>query len=131
MRNVNNAAVDMRKPAAIGKSYGDGGGDRQNLSPLSKKTRAREPETLFSLANHVCRRCFGRLLSAPGTGNNRRYVCSNCGESASGQSPDVLCACGMTLKERGPNIRLLVCTPNPNPTAELPSLFVAAAAAAE
>lgn len=116
--------------AAVGWST-DAGGGRSGTVLATKKMRGREAGVEYSLEPHVCRRCFGRLLSAPGTGNNRRYVCSNCGDSASGPSPSVLCACGMTLKERGPNVRLLACAPNPNPTAELPSLFVATAAASE
>lgn len=112
MRKVNKSAGDMRE---------------SNLSPISKNARARDPEPAFSLEPHVCRHCFGRLLSTT-EGDARRYVCSNCGACASGTSPAVLCACGMTLKGKGPAGPLLACAPNPSPTPEFPSLFVAAAA---
>lgn len=119
--------------AFITESSVDAGQLREsNLSPISKKTRGRDSSPLFSLENHVCRQCFGRLLSTDaGAGDgSRRYVCSNCGVCATGMSPDVLCACGMRLKQRGPGggddagVR---CGPNPNPTPALPSQIVAIA----
>lgn len=88
--------------------------------------RARDPGTLFSLEDHVCRHCFGRLVSSADAGGTRRYLCSNCGASATGPGPDVLCACGVRLKSSALGGRpVLACMPNPAPTAEFPSLFVA------
>jgi hypothetical protein len=111
---------------AIGKSYRDGGPDSEKLSTQSKKMRVRDPGQALSLEPHVCRHCFGRLLSSP-HGGARRYVCANCGATEVGASADVLCCCGVRLKGRGPVGALLTCSPNPNPTAEFPSQIVAIA----
>ena len=100
-----------------------------DLSPISKKTRAPAPDVGFRLEQHVCRHCFGRLLSAlvPGA-DTRRYVCSNCGAEAVGSAPDVLCSCGLRLKGRAGEADAGVrCAPNPNPTPALPSQIVAIA----
>lgn len=102
---------------------------KSDLSPIPKKTRGRDPEPSFSLEPHVCRRCFGRLLStdAGAPSGARRYVCANCGASEVGASPEVLCCCGMTLKTKAPPGRVLTCGPNPNPSAAFPSQIVAIA----
>lgn len=97
----------------------------RNLTPISKKP-ARAPETQgWTLEPHVCRHCFGRLVS-----QGSRYLCTNCGAEAVGDAPDVLCACGTTLRRHGsaaaPMNAGLRCQPNPAPTPEFPSLFVAA-----
>lgn len=79
----------------------------------------------------MCRHCFGRLVSsllAPGEPDVRRWTCTNCGASADGACHDALCACGIRLRHpTGPGeidagIR---CQPNPSPSPEFPSLFVA------
>jgi hypothetical protein len=107
-------------------------GARPGAEVVFKKMRARDPGPLFSLEPHVCRHCFGRLLSvdaAAGDGS-RRYFCSNCGAASAGAAPDVLCACGIRLKLRGPGggddagVR---CGPNPSPTPDMPSQIVAIA----
>lgn len=90
--------------------------------------RARDSGPLFALEPHVCRHCFGRLLSTDagtGDGASRRYVCSNCGAAAVGAEAGVLCCCGVQLKHRGAVGALLACAPNPNPTPEMPSQIVA------
>lgn len=81
------------------------------------------------LEPHVCRHCFGRLVSEVLPGTRLRYECSNCGAVAMGSKVQVLCACGLQLRHHGPargtvdaGIR---CRPNPAPTPEFPSLFVA------
>lgn len=75
----------------------------------------------------MCRHCFGRLVS-----RGQRYLCTNCGADAVGPKPDVLCACGTMLRRHGsgaaPVSAGLVCQPNPAPTPDFPSLFVAAEA---
>jgi hypothetical protein len=100
-----------------------------NLSPISKKTRAPAPDVGFRLEQHVCRHCFGRLLSALAPGADaRRYVCSNCGAEAVGAAPDVLCSCGLRLKGKGGEVDVGVrCAPNPSPTPTLPSQIIAVA----
>lgn len=121
---------------------GDGSGkpdgllcDRQ-AAPAGRgrvpKKRARAPvpdAAVWTLEPHVCRHCFGRLLSQPAAGRTR-YACSNCGAEAHGDAPDVLCACGLALRNHGPAGGVidagLRCQPNPAPSPEFPSQFVAA-----
>jgi len=102
---------------------------------LGAKKRARAPDAAASwaLEPHVCRHCFGRLASTDAGEGRRRYQCTNCGAEAVGLSPDVLCSCGLKLRHHGPGGGLvdagLRCQPNPSPTPDFPSLFVAAEAA--
>ena len=124
-------AARMRDSGVVG--LRDPAGGRENRGQ-SRKNRARAPAdgATWALEPHVCRHCFGRLVSAPAPGGARRYVCSNCGADAYGDAPDVLCACGLKLRNHGPGPRLvdagLRCQPNPNPRPDFPSLFVAAEA---
>lgn len=97
---------------------------------LKKPARAPDADA-GRLEPHVCRHCFGRLFSrllAAGQPDVRRWECSNCGAVADGPSSSALCACGV-VKQAGPGVKLLQCAPNPNPTADFPSLFVAVPAA--
>lgn len=110
-------------------------------SAVKKRARVRDvprPETapdaaVWRLEPHVCRHCFGRIAScATAAAGTRVYQCTNCGEGATGRSPDVLCSCGTQLRRPGPDgqpvLLGLVCQPNPAPSPEFPSLFVAAEA---
>lgn len=131
----------MRDGGVVG--LRDPAGGRENRGQI-RKNRARAPggrpsdeapethDAPLRLEPHVCRHCFGRLVSAPAPGGARSYVCSNCGAAARGDAPDVLCACGLKLRNHGPGPRLvdagLRCQPNPNPRPDFPSLFVAAEA---
>lgn len=97
--------------------------------PVKKPARAPDaapPPT--RLEPHVCRHCFGRLVSRPASEPLREFECSNCGAAAVGPSSEVLCACGHPAPP-GVFSGLLRCAPNPNPTPEFPSLFVAVPAA--
>lgn len=122
----------MGATADDGEMSGSAGirGTRAGTEIAFKKMRVRDPGPLLALEPHVCRHCFGRLLSTDAGTGFRRFVCSNCGAEAVGAAPDVLCACGMRLKQRGPGggddagVR---CGPNPNPTPEMPSQIVAIA----
>jgi hypothetical protein len=109
-------------------------GARAGSPVASKKSRARPgptqaPDAGLALEPHVCRHCFGRLASEPGEDGHRRYQCTNCGASAAGATPAVLCACGLTFRRHGradqPQDAGLRCQQNPSPTPEFPSLFVA------
>jgi ribosomal protein L37AE/L43A len=92
--------------------------------------RARENAEAWALEPHVCRHCFGRLVSRAAVRGGRLFACTNCGESALGEAPDVLCSCGVTLRRHGVETTQvpagLKCRPNPNRTPAFPSLFVAA-----
>lgn len=103
---------------------------RVDLSPISKKS-ARAHETQadgWTLETHVCRHCFGRLVSRA-LADRRAYLCTNCGAEAVGESPDVLCSCGTTLRRHAgvssPVNAGLRCQLNPSPSPDFPSLFVA------
>lgn len=89
------------------------------------------------LEPHVCRVCFSRLVSEPvpgAAGGLRRYSCTNCDAVAPGLDASVLCCCGIKLRKSGKSGRTgltevdagIRCVRNPSPTAEFPSLFVAA-----
>lgn len=76
------------------------------------------------LTDHVCRACFGRVLASASDDGAQRFRCSNCGLEAEGRKPEVLCACGLRLKNgRDAGIR---CQRNEAPTPEFPSEIVAA-----
>jgi hypothetical protein len=106
---------------------------RAKLKAVAKK-RARAPAdgATWALEPHVCRHCFGRLASALVPDGRRRYHCTNCGAEALGDAPDVLCSCGLKLRNHGPGAGQvdagLRCQPNPSPSPDFPSLFVAAEA---
>lgn len=98
-----------------------------------KKSRTRQPAPdatrLWTLEPHVCRSCFGRLVSTPDQASGKtRYLCTNCGAGAVAESADAVCACGMQV--RGPTGAPvdagLRCKPNPDPRPDFPSCFVAA-----
>ena len=109
------------------------------LSLVPKTRPVQEPS--WTLEAHVCRCCFGRLVSrevAPGVGlvsqsPGREYLCSNCGARAESQSPDSICSCGIKIRKRNASGRSggvmidagIRCMPNPTPTPEFPSLIVA------
>ena len=90
-------------------------------------------DAVWRLESHVCRVCLTRLVSRPGTGSSRVYHCPNCGAEAAGKCADVLCACGMKIRRPTRDGRSGVqlvdanvrCMPNPSPTPDFPSLFVA------
>lgn len=120
---------------SLGENYRGRAGDSLRLSGSRTKKRARamapgpDETWAWSLEPHVCRHCFGRLLSQPAAGRTR-YLCSNCGAEAHGDAPSVLCACGLALRNHGPAGGTLDaglrCQPNPAPSPDFPSRFVAA-----
>jgi len=74
------------------------------------------PPPLWRIEDHVCSRCFGRVLSRPaGTGVNV-YRCADCGLSATGRSARVICSCGIKL--RGTTDMGIRCIRNERPTPE-------------
>lgn len=84
---------------------------------------SKQPRELWTLTDHICRACFGRVLRQPQGEGVRRYRCSNCGLEATGRDESALCACGLRLKGgRDAGIR---CERNPTPTPEFPSEIVA------
>lgn len=74
------------------------------------------------IEDHVCRACFGRVLSRTGEGGVRVYRCSNCGAERSGSRVSLLCACGIKL--RGVVDAGLRCRENTSPKPECMSQIV-------
>lgn len=71
---------------------------------------------VWRIEQHVCSRCFGRILSrAIGDGINR-YRCADCGLTKDGKTASVMCSCGMKL--RGNKDMGIRCERNENPTPE-------------
>ena len=99
-------------------------------SPEKTKKNVRED---FRLEPHVCRRCFGRIVSADAGDGLREYTCSNCGFSETGSHPSVVCSCGIKLrkstvarsKSATPQDAGVRCIENPDPRPEFPALYVA------
>lgn len=82
---------------------------------------------LWTLTDHVCRVCFGRILRTSADENApagvHRYRCSNCGVEASARQVSSVCSCGLRLKSgKDAGIR---CERNTEPTPEFPSEVVA------
>lgn len=104
----------------------------------TNKNYARETQTIdlksnLTLEPHVCRSCFGRVTSTKLSDGQKHYQCTNCGLSAVGLKPSVVCACGMKLrKARGDGRSSFVmvdagirCHENNHRSPEFPALFVA------
>lgn len=58
----------------------------------------REPVQGWTITDHVCRCCFGRVLVRETFDRKRVYRCSNCGLEAEGRTEAAVCCCGMKLK---------------------------------
>lgn len=76
----------------------------------------------WRLTEHICRVCFGRVLSRT-DGIRNFYRCSNCGVEREGKTEAAICTCGVRLKT-GADAGLR-CVKNEQPTAEFPSEVIA------
>ena len=56
-----------------------------------------EPVT-WTLTDHVCRVCFGRLLSRVDSDGVQQVRCANCGAAVTGKVSG-LCCCGITMSK--------------------------------
>jgi hypothetical protein len=90
---------------------------------------------VWSLEPHICRGCFGRLVSRPAEQPGWRvYQCTNCGVEASAQAASQVCCCGTKLRKATASGRSgaalidagIRCQVNAAPTPEFPSVIVAA-----
>ena len=88
----------------------------------------------WALEPHICRACYGRLVSKAGEVPGwRTYLCTNCGTEASAQAASLLCCCGIKLRKptaSGRSRAALIdagirCQVNPAPTPDFPSVIVA------
>jgi hypothetical protein len=82
----------------------------------------------WALEPHVCRHCFGRIVSRA-DGDNRLYCCTNCGAQEHGARVSALCACGAKVKRKGEGMVSLglKCRENTDRSADFPSVYVAVA----
>jgi hypothetical protein len=72
------------------------------------------------MTDHVCRRCFGRVMRRPDLDNTTVVRCSNCGWEAIG-THRAICACSAA---RGPFAKIR-CVRQEKPSPEFPSEVVA------
>lgn len=123
--------------------------DDPTYSPFSARGRAHAHEApdrriggrdaeptqdVWALEQHICRSCFGRLVSRPGDVDGWRvYLCTNCGIEASALAAAQVCCCGTKLRKptaSGRSGSALIdagirCQVNPAPTPDFPSVIVA------
>ena len=90
----------------------------------------------WRLEPHVCRCCFSRLVSRSVDGvdgRKRLYKCPNCDLQAEGARADVLCACGLKVRNgKGTLVDAGVrCHENRARSPGFPSLYVATIAGAQ
>ena len=81
---------------------------------------AADPET-WALTEHVCRRCFGRVLARTDGDGRRIARCADCALEAIGDHPTV-CSCGADLGAAKIRLR---CERQAQPSPECPSEIVA------
>lgn len=82
-------------------------------------------DRLWVIQDHICRKCFGRVLSAI-EGDQTHWICSNCGYEVEGEQASSICCCGIKYKKGGrkgsksvaPQDAGIRCIRNPNPTTE-------------
>lgn len=73
-------------------------------------------DDVWRIEPHVCRACFGRILSRA-EGDARLYRCADCGTEKTGHASSVLCSCGIRLNARTAGVR---CEPNVQQSPEFP-----------
>lgn len=97
------------------------------------KKKGMLPEQQWVLEPHICRKCFGRLVSMAVGADIRLYRCTNCGSEAEHTDAAAVCCCGIKIRRPGRNgsktpslvdagIR---CIPNPDRSPSFPSEYVA------
>jgi hypothetical protein len=80
-------------------------------------------EVIWRLEQHICRVCFGRILSHKAEAEGARiYRCADCGTQTEGAAARVICCCGAKLNARSAGIR---CEPNQSKRPEFPFEIVA------
>lgn len=83
----------------------------------------------WTVEDHVCRECLGRILSRPG-GEGRVYLCAMCGRMddsgtaarTGGRLHPNFCACSMKFGHKDAGVR---CEVNEAPSPDLPQQIVA------
>lgn len=81
---------------------------------------------LWALTDHCCRVCFSRVLMRETFDRRKIYRCAGCGVEKEGNSPAVICSCGIKLKTSiDAGIR---CHVSENRTPEFPAEITASVA---
>ncbi len=75
------------------------------------------------VADHICRACFGRVMTRTTFDRRKVYRCSNCELEATGEGPQCLCCCG--IKMRGTRDAGVRCVPNTQRRPENPAMIIA------
>lgn len=86
---------------------------------------AKPPVLTWTLTDHCCKFCFGRILASDAPDGRKVFRCSCCEAQAEGASEAVLCCCGMKLRTGADaEIRCMV---QENPSSDFPARIVARA----
>jgi hypothetical protein len=96
-----------------------------DIAETSTTANTADPGAAWTLTDHCCRVCFGRVLARTAADGRRVVRCADCGASAEG-GHDALCACGIAT---GAAKVRLQCQRQAAPTSEYPSEIVAVEAA--
>lgn len=92
------------------------------MATIPTTAQAEEPPR-WILVPHICRICMSRVLQLATFDSRKVYRCSNCETELAGAGPQVLCCCGMKMRNgRDMGVR---CVPNERRTPENPARVVA------
>jgi hypothetical protein len=91
------------------------------MAQASEVVTVADPTAAWTLTEHCCRVCFGRVLKRIAEDGQPIVLCCDCGAAAEGDH-DALCACGAEL---GPAKVRLQCQRQAEPTPEAPCEIVA------
>lgn len=88
---------------------------------------------VWQLEPHICRHCFGRLVSRPLHGDLREFKCTNCETTSQHTDAAQACCCGIQIRKRngagrsgGPMVDAGIrCIPNPERSPAYPGAYVA------
>ncbi|MEX3764415.1 hypothetical protein [Paraburkholderia phenoliruptrix] len=77
----------------------------------------------YYFTDHICRVCFGRVMTRVTFDRRRLYCCADCGVELEGKSEAAVCCCGIKLKNgRDAGIR---CRSNDERSPESPFVIIA------
>lgn len=87
----------------------------------------------WRLEPHICRSCFGRLVSRHLAGDLHEYRCTNCEATSQHTDATMACCCGIKVRKRngagrsgGPMVDAGIrCIPNPEKSPSFPAAYVA------
>ena len=88
---------------------------------------SKSDQFLWSITQHACRVCLGRVLMRKTFEGKKVYRCACCGIEREAASPASICACGIRMRQgHGPMDLGVRCLPNPDRTPENMAEIVAA-----